>query len=151
METYSPANEIDSCKYLFLAAILEPEANSLRLLIDEGIVSSQEETLQIGGVSLPGARSIDVTPASRRFDVYWPSYISYSIRNESFCSEDKDEEWTGSHFRVYSRSKFLDFVSSGTFATSDYPGPYQHYELICSDHIIDVASQDPPIVRVVSA
>ena len=143
--------EMDSCKYLFLAAISEPEANSLRLTVDEGIVSGQSETLDIAGVAIPEVRSIDFTCKSRRFEICWPSYISYSIRNESFCTWDKEEQWVGNSFRTYSKSKFLEFVASGTFATSDYPGPFQHYEIVCVDHIVDVASQEAPTVRVVGA
>jgi hypothetical protein len=143
--------EIDSCKNLFLVEISEPEINSLRLLISEGRVSEREETWDIAGVPLPGIRSIDITAQSAHFEVFWPRYISYAVRDESYCSWDKEEEWAGSSFRVYSKSKFLDFVGNGTFATSEYPGPFKHYEIVCLDHIIDVASEEAPTVRRVGA
>ena len=143
--------EIDSCKNLFLFEISEPEINSLRLLISEGRVSEREETWDIAGVPLPGIRSIDITAQSAHFEVFWPRYISYAVRDESYCSWDKEEEWAGSSFRVYSKSKFLDFVGNGTFATSEYPGPFKHYEIVCLDHIIDVASEEAPTVRRVGA
>ncbi|MGY1411267.1 MULTISPECIES: hypothetical protein [unclassified Luteimonas] len=143
--------EINSCKNLFLAEISEPETNSLRLLISEGRVSVHEETWDIAGVPLPGVRSIDVTAESKHFELIWSCYISYAIRDESYCSWDKEEDWVGSSFRVYSRSKFLDFVANGTFATSEYPGPFKHYEIVCLDHIIDVASEEAPTVRRIGA
>lgn len=83
------------------------------------------------------------------FEVIWPSYIGYAVRNESYTTWDKEEEWTGSSFRIYSKSKFLDFIANGTFASDEYPGPFRHYEIICCDQIIDIASQDQPIVRLV--
>ncbi len=147
METSSTTEELDSCKYLYLDSISEPESNSLRLVLSEGIVSDHTESLVVGDTTIPDVRPIEVTDASRHFEVVWNSYISFAVRNESYCSWDKEEDWTGNSFRVYSKSKFLDFVASGTFASSDYPGPFVHYEIICSDHIIDVASEHPPTVH----
>lgn len=151
MTESSLIQEIDSCKNLFLAEISEPETNSLRLLLSEGRVSEAEETWDIAGVALPGIRSIDITDQSRKFELSWHCYISYAVRDESYCSWDKKEEWVGASFRVYSKSKFLDFVGSGTFATAKYPGPFKHYEIVCLDHIIDVVSEEPPTVREVGA
>ena len=58
----------------------------------------------------------------------------------------KCEEFEGKAFRVYSKSKFLDYVKATTYVTTDYPGPYNHYGFICLDHIINVVSSDAPIV-----
>ena len=143
--------EIDSCRNLFLTEITEPETNSLRLLISEGRVSAVEETLDTAGVAFPGIRSIDINAQSRQFELSWHCYISYAVRDESYCIWDKGEEWVGSSFRIYSKSKFLDFVGAGTFATAEYPGPFKHYEIVCLDHIIDVVSEEPPTVRAVGA
>lgn len=151
MKDHSATEELDSCSYLYLEEIAEPHANGLRLVLSEGIVSDQTETLTIGGARIPDVRPVEVTHSSRWFEVVWDSYISYSVRNESYCSWDKDEEWSGNAFRTYTKSKFLDFVSNGTFASDDYPGPFAHYEIVCSDHIIDVASEHPPTVRRVGA
>jgi len=41
-------------------------------------------------------------------------------------------------------SLFLDFVASDTFATADYPGSFMHYEVLCSDLVIDVAAEQLP-------
>jgi hypothetical protein len=147
MESSSPIEDLDSCKYLYLDGISEPETNSLRLVLIEGIVSDRTETLVIGDADIPDVRPVEVTEASRHFEVIWDSYISFSVRDESYCAWDKEEKWAGNAFRVYSKSKFLDFVASGTCASADYPGPFVHYEIICSDHVIDVASEHPPTVR----
>jgi len=151
MESSSPLEELDSCKYLYLDSISEPETNTLLLVFSEGIVSDRTETLVIGDAEIPDVRPIEVTAVSRHFEVVWDSYISYAVRNESYCTWDREEEWSGNAFRVYSKSKFLDFIAGGTFARADYPGPFVHYEILCSDHIIDVASEHPPTVRRVGA
>ena len=151
MSAQSLIEEVDSCENLFLVEISEPEANSLRLLISEGRISEHEETWDIAGVPFPGVRSIDITAHSKHFEITWPHYISYAVRNESYCSLDKEEEWTGSSFRIYSKSKFIDFIGNGTFATPEYPGPFKHYEITCLDHIIDVASEVLPTIRRIGA
>jgi len=151
MAESSLIEEIDSCKNLFLTGISEPETNSLRIVLSEGRVSETEETWDVAGVAIPGIRSIDITAQSRRFEIFWSCYISYAVRDESYCSWDKEEEWVGTSFRIYSKSKFLDFVGNGTFASAEYPGPFKHYEIVCLDHIIDVASEEPPIIRAVGA
>lgn len=147
MDSFSTVKELDSCKYLCLDSISEPEANTLRLVLSEGVVSDRMETLEIGDAELSGVRPIEVTAASRRFELIWNSYISYAVRNESYCTQDKNEQWLGNAFRTYAKSMFLDFVMRSTSANSGHPGPFTHYEVLCSDHIIDVASEHPPTVR----
>jgi hypothetical protein len=147
MEASSSTEELNSCKYLYLDSISEPETNSLRLILSEGIVLDRTETLVIGDAEIPDVSPIEVTDASRRFELVWDSYISFAVRNESYCAWDKEENWTGNAFRMYSKSKFLDFVATGTFASVEYPGPFVHYAIVCLDHVIDVASKHPPRVR----
>lgn len=143
--------ELDACDYLFFAELLEPEENSLRLLVQEGLRAGEPQTLQVGSGSIEGVVPIDVTAESRTFELYWPHYISYAVRNESYCSWDQEEEWQGSSFRVYSCSKFLNFIADGTFASAEYPGLFRHYEVLCANHIIDIAAQEAPVVCIVGA
>ena len=151
MTQQTATEELDACGYLYLEEISEPHVNGLRLILSEGIVADRTETLTIGNTEISDIRPVEVTDASKWFEVVWDTYISYSVRNESFCSWDKAEEWSGNAFRTYTKSKFLDFVSTGTFASNDYPGPFVHYEIVCSDHVVDVASEHPPTVRRVGA
>ena len=151
MTQQSVTDELDACGYLYLEEISEPHANGLRLILSEGVVADRTETLTIGNTEISDIRPVEVTDASKWFEVVWDTYISYSVRNESFCSWDETEEWSGNAFRTYTKSKFLDFVSTGTFASNDYPGPFVHYEIVCSDHVVDVASEHPPTVRRVGA
>ena len=93
---------------------------------------------------------VDANDPERSFEIRWPSYISYAVRSEHFCQWDAEEVWEGKHvFRIYSKSKFLDFVERSTFATSDFPGPFKHYQIQSLYPIIDVASCDAPEVTVV--
>jgi hypothetical protein len=151
MATDSPIEQLDGCECLFLSSISEPEENGLILLVQEGLPAGEPQTLQVGTGNIGGVVPIDVTTQSRAFELHWPLYISYAVRNESFCTWDEEEEWVGFAFRIYTQSKFLDFVARGTFASTEYPGPFKHYQILCANHIIDVAAQDAPVVRVVGA
>ncbi len=105
----------------------------------------------IGDVNIPNVRPVEVTGASRWFEVFWGHYITYAGRSECYFSGDNGEESSGNSFRIYTKSAFLDFVLNGTFARDDYPGPFVHYQVVCSDHIIDVASMRPTEIRRVGA
>ena len=115
------------------------------LLIDEALVLDREESVKINGVSLRG-RPIEITDESRRFEVVWDTYITYTVHNESYCYWDDSEKWAGKRLRVYSKSKFLEFVAAATFARDDYPAPFKHYQIVCGNHVIDVASEQAPVV-----
>lgn len=139
---------LDTCEYLFLTNIGEPEANCLRLVIEEGQVTGEPRRVDLcNGVSIDGVRAIEITSDSQRFELVWDVYISYVVHNESYQSWDDSEAWSGNRFRRYSHSKFLDYLDRATFADTRYPGPFAHYQVICQDHVIDIAALQPPKVR----
>jgi len=76
-------------------------------------------------------------------------YIAYSVLNESYVVQDRYEKYKGAFFRLYKKSRYLDYISLGTIATSDYPGPFKHYGICALDHIIDVVSVEEPIIEVI--
>jgi len=92
---------------------------------------------------------VEAADPNREFEIRWPSYISYAVRSEHYCQWDSEETWTGKHvFRFYTKSKFLDFVASATFAVGDFRGPFKHFQVQSLYQIIDIASCDEPSVTV---
>lgn len=59
---------------------------------------------------------------------------------------DHSEKFEGRLFRIYAESKFLSYIAAGTIATHDYPGPFKHYGIVCVNHVIEVASTEPPTI-----
>lgn len=149
--TPSAADDLDTCEYLYLEEISEPHANGLRLVVSEGIVAARTETFSVGDVEIRDLHPIEVTDASKWFEVLWESYIAYSVRDESFCSWDDYEARSGKALQTFTKSRFLDYVAVGTNADDDHPGPFVHYGICCSDHVVDVASASPPTVRRIDA
>ena len=139
--------EIDSCRYLFLRDLSEPEENTLRVVVEEAKADGPPEDLEILGKVIRGTIPIDSDESCRLFELVWSSYVAYGVRNESFTAWDDSEEWQGRLFRLYSKSHFRDYVSRATFASNEYPGPLRHWSLLCENHLVDVVACVEPAVR----
>jgi hypothetical protein len=141
-------DEIDTCKWLYLRELGEPEENSLRLVIEEAKADGTPEDIEVlPGKVIRGSRAIESDWTCRAFELVWTTYVAYSVRNESFCRLDKEERWEGRLLCVYTKSHFLDYVARATFATTDYPGPLRHWGVNCLNHIVDVVSTLEPQIR----
>ena len=147
----SSTQEIDRERCLYLTELGEPEDNSVRFVLAAAHTPGPPEDSKIGDHVIPGTREIVADESTPAWEVIFHSYIAYSVRNESFTVADQNESHVGNLFRTYSRSKFLDFVSLGTIADDQHPGPFVHYSILCLNHIIGVASTEPPEIRKVRA
>ncbi|MEK4512131.1 hypothetical protein [Paenibacillus sp. FSL K6-2524] len=132
---------------IYLEQIYEPEENSLRLLFSRSRTSETPETITIGEIEIKDIYSLDVDETVPLIQMDFEGYIGYSIRNESYTSWDDYEEFEGKIFRIYSKSRYLDFIKVGTFASEDYPGSFKHYGISCLNHVVDVASVSEPIIK----
>ncbi len=138
-------DQINTCEYIFLDLLTEPNENSLRVVIEEARASGPVTTLDFGGDhKIQGVRAIETTYVCASFEIVWPTYIAYAVRNESYVSMDETEKWNGRLFCIYTKSHFLDFVHKSTFAREDFLGPMRHWGIKCLNHIIDVISVEEP-------
>lgn len=138
--------EIEACGYLSLRKLYEPKGNSLVAVLDEAVVDANAYDLTLGGVRLENVRNIEVGKNSRAFEFFWDQYIAYGIGNERFvCSSDDEVVESGRLLRVYKKSNFLDYISKATWGHTDRR--VVHIGLICLNHIVDVASTEPPRIR----
>lgn len=145
--------QMNQHKYLDVLEVGETEDWDFRILIAEvGVIENSapitaaEEPNKVLRTMLNESKPLEVTDSSRIYEVRFSDYITYSVRNESYTSIGPDEVFSGRLARVYTKSAFLEYVASGTFATADYPGPFKHYGFCCLNHIIDVAATEPPTV-----
>lgn len=139
---------LNSCEYLYLREISEPADNRLHIVIEEAAAAPELTTRELGGVEFSGLRAIESTAGSRQFEIIWESYIAYCIRNESFTVLDEYEEFElGNLVRIYSKSRFLDYIGAATIASGEYPVPFRHVGLICLNHVVDVVAAAKPIIR----
>jgi hypothetical protein len=139
--------DLDSHAHLFLNAIEEAGHGGLRLVVQVGTLSAETKKIQIAGSVISSLRQVSVGDSGPGYEVTFADYIAYAVRNESYVLQDKEDAWAGKSFRIYSKSRFLDFVRSATFASPEYPGPFMHYSLVCQDHVVDIASVSQPKVE----
>jgi hypothetical protein len=141
-------DEINACKYMFLRECWEPAENTLRVVVEEAKADGPPEDIEVlPGKVISGTVAIESDPSCQLFELVWASYVAYGVRNESFTSWDDSEVFVGRHFRVYSKSHFLDYVARATFASDEYPGPLRHWCLVCENHLVDVVGCAQPEVR----
>lgn len=82
------------------------------------------------------------------YRITFEKYVSYNVSCESYTSWDSSEEFYGGLcFRIYTKSKYMDYINSNTFA-EQVLGKLTHFGICCSDHIIDIISDtDPRIIK----
>jgi hypothetical protein len=141
-------DQVSSCQWLFLSELGDGPGNSLRVLVEEGRSQDTVEDIEVGGVKIAGVRAIKHDDSCRAYELVWSSYICYAVRNESYASGD-GTDWKGQRVRRHDQSAFLNYVAKDTFASSDYPGPFTHIEIVCENHVLGVASIVEPVIKLV--
>jgi hypothetical protein len=147
---------LNLAKHLYLRHISEPRENSLRLVVEEAVATEPiRSEMHAVHNELPetskiraGARPIKSTGICRSFELQWRRYVAYLVSEElvGSCGNREDELYTGKLFRQYSKSHFLEHLSHDT---GGHTAPILHYKLICLNHLIDIASYDPPDIQLI--
>ncbi|MCM1578828.1 MAG: hypothetical protein NC078_08535 [Ruminococcus sp.] len=86
---------------------------------------------------------------SEVYEIVFEDYILYQCRNESYFCGSPDDIFRGLYFVVYESSRLLEFYKYDLFDISDdsVKAARRHYGIIAADHIIDIISDSPPIVK----
>lgn len=87
------------------------------------------------------------------YEIVFEDYIIYQIGNESYCSGDPADKFTGKYFRIYESSALLrrlgDFSDAQALEDgSFYPGKWRHFGIVTQNHIIDVISASESVVKI---
>jgi len=151
----TPFLDLNAHKYLYLLRLEATELRSLRLIVAEGIVSDRPSLVSVDEAPdqalrdlITQSRSIDVTSESAIYDIQFEDYVAYSVFDESYTIALEGEAYSGSIARIYSQSKYLEYIFTTSIASDEYPGPFKHYGLCCSDHTLDIAAlEEPRVVR----
>lgn len=155
LHDYSALQLLEKVKHLYLREICEPRDNSLRIVVTEAVVSSRKPEPQPGGFlaqavsdagALEGANPIETTDSCRVFELYWKHYVAYLVTEECAGSRGiySDELYSGTLLRRYSKSHFLEHLERDT---GGYGQPLLHFKLVCLNHLIDVASEESPVIK----
>ncbi|NMC55673.1 MAG: hypothetical protein GYA50_00405 [Eubacteriaceae bacterium] len=138
--------DLENIEYVYLEKIYEIQDNYLRLTFDRCKIEKDIDQINNDDeLCTYGSFEVDYTLPLIQIDFDW--YIGYSVLNECFTVRDNYEKFIGKTFRIYTKSRYLDFIKAGTIASVDYPGPFKHYGIVCLNHIIDVVSANEPIIK----
>lgn len=135
--------DINSAKYLTLKKIVQESSLELRIYISEAVV---DEKVKVPAGIIGSGSPIVTNDTCARYEFIFKNYVCYSVRNESFARVDKEEEYVGNLYRICSNSKFLDYVYRSCIALDRLAPKMKHYEIVCLNHIIDVASEHEPLI-----
>lgn len=145
--------EINSLKNAFLVDLKDDEDNSLHIIIcgasyqktSDKDISELAENVQNEKLAELIRNCTGVTPDySAVYDIFFENYFGYSVRNESYTIWDNDEEFEGKRFRIYSKSKYSDYLQKAAPVTQTME--FTHYGIVCENHIIDIASDRKPVI-----
>lgn len=131
-------------RYFYLEEIGEPADNTLRIVVVEAAAQGPET--EVPNLQIT-AREITPISDQKPIEIFWEEYIAYSVRNESYAIPEEGQPPLQSMLSERTDTAFLAFVAKSTLATNEYPGPFRQWELVCLNHVIDVASTSAPIIR----
>lgn len=129
--------------------LTEPDTNCLRMYFARCKVSDTSEEFAIGDKVIKDTYPINIDTDLPLIQLDFESYISYSITNESFTSWDEYEIFEGKAFRIYTKSRYLDYIKTHTFAhqvCGDVFPPLTNYGIVCFNHIVNIVSTATPII-----
>ena len=139
-------DQINSYKYLYLDRLYEENDLKLCVIVDEAKVLGGEPESQ-PNASVYGQIVSDDT--CRKYKITFKHYIAYCVTNETCAGAGNDEQFTGTLFRTYAKSQFLDYVAASTNGVPDTLGGYTHYEVVTLNQIVDVAATREPEIEIV--
>lgn len=140
----------------FLIELCENEGGLKIRLCGSMYVESKPETNSDGNAALFEilSRCTKIVPNKAvMYEIFFPDYISYQTRNESYVVLHDEETYGGNPFaclRIYDRSFYGDYIGSYTLADELSAKKYKQYQLCCADHIIDVISCSEPVIGAVN-
>lgn len=142
----------------FMIRLCEGEDNELSVTItpseigeQRGFSEDDEPNPAIRGL-LNSSRPL-LPNENEAYTITFESYILYQVGNESFCSGNPDDRFSGKFLRVYESSSLLErlgefsdaqVLADGTY----YPGKWAHYEIVTQNHIISAISYIEPSVKI---
>jgi hypothetical protein len=125
---------------LYYDQITELEDGTLRIKV-KFLRNEKEKIKSINTSSISPNDELSI------FQLDFPTIVSYLVVDEAYTSLQDSEVFDGEIFRVYKKSRYLDFIQTQTYALEIEPQKsYTHYQIPSMDYVIDVVSFVEPII-----
>ena len=117
----------------------------LELVVAEGISSPEADE----NAPVPGARSVEVQPESRRFKIAFDHVLLFRVIDESYIKEDIEAVGSKGVLQKFEKSEFLIFAKEQcNFWAHD---SYSHYRLKTTNEFIDIIATEAPEINETSS
>lgn len=144
----------------FMLSLSESADNELTVKIAPSYAGEQRE---IAELDEPNRQLRELLNSSkpllpdleRVYEIVFDNYIIYQVGNESYCSGDPSDRYSGKFLRICEKSALLERLGEFSDAQmlndgSYYPGKWSHYRIVAQNHIIDVIAVNEPRVNISS-
>ena len=85
----------------------------------------------------------------KRYQLDFPSYVSYSVTVKDYTALDESEQYEGNAFRLYSKCNYFDFLQKTSNLQRQYNGKTcTGYAMMCIEHVVNIVSYDEPIITI---
>ena len=118
--------------------------------IVEGIKIIEKELVEVDkDTTLGPYHPVTVTEKSRIVFIQFPETMTYSVTNESYDIGDEKLEKEGKVLFKCSKSSYLEHITSST-SIKDLEEEFSHYLLWTEDYLINVVTNEKPIVKLLN-
>ncbi len=136
--------QLNSHDYLNLDTLIDKGELKIELLISETSTECWDKEINVID-DLSEFEKADVLRrrACKKYKITFENYISYSVVNESLTSWDDYEQFEGNLFRIYSKSRFLDYINIAVemfIVKHTQEDKIKHFGILCLNNIIDIAT-----------
>ena len=136
---------LDNCKHLVIDELFEPSQNRLEIHVTTGAASDTAEMVRVSGHEIGPAKKIDFNP-EESYSIFFDSYISYFVVNESY-DRGMAGEFSGNRIRRYSQSTFIEFCKQQNIYFKLWDGSdILHFGVVTSNHLVHVLTTSAPAV-----
>lgn len=141
---------------IYLNHLIHVNDEQLILFISEERViesESQDHTFNEGTehpFTLEDVRPIRSDETCRKYRITFNGFFVYQVVEESSIEWSDEEAFTGKFVRIFTKSRFLDFIKTNLRVAwfSETPdSEYKHFEFPCSNFIVDVAAASEPEIK----
>ncbi|MCM1023427.1 MAG: hypothetical protein NC395_05140 [Prevotella sp.] len=86
------------------------------------------------------------------YEIIFERYIIYQCRNESYTAYDSSEICKGKYLIIFEKSELLNYYKDVIFDfdSEEDKKNRKHYGIYTENHIIDVISNEPPVISQIS-
>jgi hypothetical protein len=83
----------------------------------------------------------------KRYQLDFPTYVSYSVTFEDYTALDESEQYKGNAFRLYSKSNYFDFLHKTSNLQRQYNGKTcTVFAMMCIEHVVNIVSYAEPTI-----